>query len=168
MHKNAKGFSIIELMTAIAIASVMGGIIFTIASKSGATQDVEAMSQQIAAQLRTLQNESSAGRRIQSPPGSGNYEIICRFEFRSVATSYSVYYDKKCSDPSTYISNTVTDVSRKMVTLSPVTIKYNSPRGDVSGGPFQIIITSNKDGSVKQYVYINQQGNVEIAKTPFM
>lgn len=163
--KNEKGFSFVELMAVMAIISIMAGSVFVISSRSGATQDVEAASQQITSQLRNLQNESLSGKRIEYPVGSDKYESPCRFFFTSTVSAYSIKYDKNCSGISSLIGTSNFDIANKRVSLEPKTIIFSSPWGKIDSIN-QITVTSNKVSTVKRYIYLNSMGNIEISETP--
>ena len=59
----------------------------------------------------------------------------------------------------------MTDFSTDRVKVSPVTVSYASPRGDVSMSNNFITITSNRDSSVQMFVTLGLSGNVEIASS---
>ena len=162
-HKFAKlkaGFTLVELLIVIAIMMTMTTVLLLMSSKNTGSQEVNAVAQQISAQLRGLQNEALTGQRVNNIP-------VCRFVFDSSATtSYKVSYDQNCSGTSDFIgSGVVTDFSTDRVKVSPVTVSYASPRGDVSMSNNFITITSNRDSSVQMFVTLGLSGNVEIASS---
>lgn len=159
------GFTLVELMVVMAIFLLMTGTLFTVNSKSDSIQEVENVSLQLSAQLRNLQNEALTGKRIEWPDGSGTYLPVCRFTLKSIATSYSVVYDKNCLGAQSLVGNATNfDVSKKKVRLSVNAVSFVSPRGEVTA-PVDIIVTSTKDSSVFRYVRVNASGNVIISET---
>lgn len=166
MNKKTKsGFTLIEMIVVMVIFFLMTGTLLIANSKSDSIQQVESVAQQISSQLRTLQNEALAGKRIEWPDGSGTYVTVCRFNFKSALTSYSVTYDKNCSGAQSLIgSPTNVSLNKKKVKLNVTTTIFTSPRGEVVSA-VDIIVTSSKNNSVLRHVRVNQSGNVTISET---
>lgn len=157
------GFSLPELLVVMAIVSVMSGVLFVSVSKSTGKKEVENAAQQIATQIRALQNESLTGKLVDD--GAGNMVSACRFILdTSPLTSYKVVYDKNCADPISQIGpDIIVDLTKKKVTVDSRTIIFLSPRGEVVGPTSnEIVVTSTRAGSVKKYVSLNSSGKVEI------
>lgn len=163
-----KGFSLMELLIVVAIASVMAGGLFVQNGKNAAKQDVEIVAHQVAAELKSLQSEALAGKRIEKPEGSGNFVSACRFVFNGYDSVFYVSYFQKCNDvpdPLDKITeDRIVNLKKTVKFENPRTVILRSPRGDtVSMNSF--VITSQKDSSVKKYVSINPAGNVVVTDT---
>ena len=156
-QKNKKGFSLVELLIVLAIMTIMTGVVF--ATKNGdkkASVDVEAATRDVAAQIRSLQNEALNGKMIGTIPA-------CSFKFAMANgdTKYSVSYFSDCS--ATTIIGAVKDInfnSKKTVKANSANSFYfSAPQGTVSASQ-KIGLESLSDSSVKGCVVVSANGSV--------
>lgn len=156
--KFKSGFSLIELMVVIVLMLIMTAVLFLNQSKNKAQKDVEVAARQVAAQLRTLQNEALSGKQIGT-------DIVCDFEFNATSgnTLYSIKYYKDCAGSHSYIGspqNISLNSGKGNVTISPsVIISFSAPRGEVSADS-RITLTSKGDTSKLAYVWVCKSGNI--------
>lgn len=148
------GFTIIELLIVFAIIIIMTAVLLMNQNGNQAQKNVETAARQVAAQLRSLQNEALNGKQagtVLTP--------ACDFIFTSVAndTKYSVSYNN-CSH--VLIPGSAQPIplnsGKGNVSISPATISFSSPRGQVSGS-YQLILTSSGKSA---YVCVCNSGNI--------
>lgn len=161
-NKIESGFTLVELVVVMAIMFIMATVIF-VNERGDARQDVEAVAQQVSAQLRNLQNESLAGKQVDV---GGVPVSACRFVFDSSAlTSYAIKYDKNCGGAESVIGSTTISLAKKFVKMDAKVVSFISPRGDANSANV-ITLTSTKDSNEKRYVKINSNGNVIVSTSP--
>lgn len=159
------GFSLVELLVVMGITLMMAGMVFALNAKSVAPQDVESASQQVSAQLRSLQNEALTGKMVKD--SGGNFVSACRFIFKanSSNSTYSVIYDKNCSGATVdqIGEPLVVDLQKKRVKFdADHTIIFSSPRGE-TGSEEEIILISDRNTSIKKYINTSSSGSVQVA-----
>jgi prepilin-type N-terminal cleavage/methylation domain-containing protein len=152
--KSKSGFTMLEVLIVLSITLIMTAAVFMANGNSSAASETQAVSQQITAQLRNLQNEALAGKKIGSVP-------ICAFKFAYTETSYTVSYYGSCSATSAELGAVTTDLSIKKVKLNPApgAIFFTAPRGESSGFS-TISVISNRDANVKQFITLSLAGTV--------
>jgi prepilin-type N-terminal cleavage/methylation domain-containing protein len=149
-----KGFSLVEFIVVIAIIFVMTGILFVNYNNNRAKTEVEAAARTLVVQMRALQNESLNGKQIGD-------KMACQYIFNANASSqYSIEY-KECSS-----GNTIDDGSQTLYfnskhnvnSIAAITVTFNSPFGQLSGGSNQQIILES--GSRRASVCVCNSGNI--------
>jgi prepilin-type N-terminal cleavage/methylation domain-containing protein len=163
--KFKSGFSLIELMIVIALIIIMTGVLLVNQNKNKAQQEVESSARQVAAQLRSLQNEALNGKQIENPSGSGTYNIVCNFKFDSPSldssitnTGYDISY-ASCSDGSVISSGTQKiklNTGKGNVTMNTASVSFSAPWGAVSSAS-EVTLT---DAGNKAYVCVCSSGNI--------
>jgi len=157
-----KGFSLVEMLIVFAIMMIM--IAMLLSKNNSAKSDTEAAAQQIAAQLRSLQNSALTGMQATNDAGTIT-SSVCTFEFDGTAkTSYVAKYYRECSFlPVTEAFKTLSIVTLHNVEINAGRMTFQSPHGNV-GGAATISIKSKKDSSSCSEVILGAGGNIEIKK----
>ncbi len=162
MHKNKKGFSIIELMVVIAIMTIMVAVLFLKQGDRKAYTDVEAASRIVAAQIRELQNESLSGKKIGTGYANKYYFTLTNLPAipPHTTTTYSIsYQDSAGTDLGSAQTFDIATKKVKFKSLNPTfEFHFTAPSGNVSAGSV-IEIVSN-DNTVSGYICISKTGSV--------
>lgn len=157
-HSFKNGFSLVELIAAIALMAIMAAVLLVNQNKNRMQAEVESSARQIAAQLRALQNEALNGKQIESTP-------VCDFKFDTANndTKYTISYND-CSSPAHSAIGTPLEIElnsgKKNVTMGVASILFSAPLGQISASTSQIVITSKNDASKKASVCICNSGNI--------
>lgn len=150
------GFSLVEVLVVIAIMSIMMGVVLMTNNDSGAQKDVEASAQQVAAQLRALQNESLNGKMIEN-------NAICAFklEILPFPSSYVVKYYKDCALSNIVKTMPVVSLKRVEMTIDTADgVIFTSPHS--ASAPKKITIKSTKNAAIKKTVELGSNGDIKI------
>ena len=152
--KIKKGFSIIEVLVAMALIMIMTGVLLVSQSGNKAQKDAENAARQVAAQLRGLQSEALSGKQIGD-------SYVCFFTFTANANEaeYSIGY-KDCPDGAKSLdSQTIKLNSGKGNTKfddSGATVSFSVPHGAVAGSSQITLKSDNKSA----YVCVCSSGNI--------
>jgi|GEM_PF-5870682 len=151
---NKNGFSIIEILIVMAISVIALSIVLALKSGGSAGREVDSAANQIAAQLRSLQNEASNGKKIGDV-------VICGFKFDSTAlSSYTVSYHD-CASPTANTIETLSPVKLKNVNMDSVVVVFQSPRAETDNS-YAVTVASTKDSDIKKSAVINSSGSIEV------
>jgi type II secretory pathway pseudopilin PulG len=156
--KTKNGTILLELLIVISIVIFMSLALFLISGNKNAALEVDSAAQQIAAQLRELQNDALNGRQID-----GISSCLFKFGSDSIDTYAVSYYD--CASPANLIKQ-MPAVKLKNVTVGVSAlgaVAFSTPLGKPSGA-VDVVITSINDLSVKMLISINVDGNIVISK----
>lgn len=152
------GFSMTELIFAIAIIAIMTGVLFVNYNRrSKLEKEVEMATRQVAAQIRALQSDALNGKNVNSA-------VICSSEF-SVANDYEykIIY-RNCSNGVESEQNIKVNQGKNNVKISGNDINFEVPHGTTVNG--KIVLTSANNSSIKGSVCVCSSGNIVEEKNP--
>lgn len=188
IQKKYKGISLIEVMTTIALITIMIAVGLTMMGKNKQDSQLEAVSRELAAHLREAQNNALTGKKIDG-------ESTCGFGLhRESASRYSLFYGdiseisthEDCSRPTVpfdYKSGTFTSLDAsfdlpKGITIDEISdIYFSAPFAKVfyngvgmgGAGTVRYVLTKNKGISGQEhsvYVCVTGNGEVKESKNP--
>ncbi|KKQ15536.1 MAG: hypothetical protein US25_C0002G0003 [Candidatus Moranbacteria bacterium GW2011_GWE1_36_7] len=121
------GFSLMELLLVVAITLIATAAIFSSNNSKKASSEVESAARQVAAHLRSLQNEALAGKQIGA-------SYIDKFVFTVASPTVSKYKIAYYDDPNpNSIQESEFDLEKKKVSISPISVSFTSPFGKPVG-----------------------------------
>lgn len=164
INKFEAGFSLIEMLVVISILVLTTNMLFAMNRNSVANQEVQQVAQQIAAKLRSLQNDALTGKKADD--GNGNFVTACLVSFSTSGDDgkYMIDYYHDCSSAlQEHIGSdsTIVDLTNSHVKFSPSQFIFRYPFGtpeDVG----QITVTSVKNNTIQKNISMNASGNIEI------
>lgn len=157
-QKTKLGFSLAELLIVMAIISVMTAVILTKSNNNKTTVDAEAAARLVAAQLRSLQNESLNGKQIGSVS-------VCSFKFHidNGASNYLISYYGDCTDSASSLIGSAQSLKlsgkNNVKAASGNDFYFKSPQGGISTGTQRIVLSSS-DNSASATVCVYPTGNI--------
>lgn len=172
--KVKSGFSLIELMVVMLIVIVMTAVLFAKNTGNRAKSDVDGASREMAARIRSMQNEALSGK-ILDTDNDGTFDTnSCGFNFQIIdANSYKTFY-YNCLGVALVPGQIITDLTKKRIKMitDDVWFYFSPPRGDVKPvgpplGSTSFSVAGNislhlqsEDGSVNRYICISKSGSV--------
>lgn len=169
------GFTLLEVLLAIGIMALMSGIVYLNAQNESKMRiEVEAAARQLAAHLRSLQNDALTGKHININDGTGDH-----FACRAVMTlsmltvdpvdDYRNSYRENCTDASpngSLIAGSPQSFNLRHVKIASVigddlldghSIIFQSPRGEITknGSRISITLEHNNDSSIQSTVCVS-------------
>lgn len=153
-----KGFTLLEVLIAIAVLILMTSVLFLRQDGNKAKSEVEAAARQVASQLRSLQNDALNGKIVNE--GSNNY-AICRTGMRIESDGYMSFYERDCASGGTEIGLSSKKELKKVGFSATGDITFESPTGVVSASTITLI--SARDNNIRAVVCISDSGNIEEA-----
>lgn len=142
-----KGFSLIELLVAIFILTLMSSYLLVSMNGSRTKEELKAEARKVASTLRETQKNALTGKTV-----GGN--LACAFGVSSsVGSSYNAYYTPSgnCSSRTNYVTYTL----QNSVSISAIDISFSLPRADTGGGS----VVLSKNGSTIQ-VCVSSSGQI--------
>ena len=123
------GFSLLELMTVIAIIGILSSIGYANLSGARTIAALQGSAREVAASVREAQQYALTGKEI------GLGRIPCSFGVSSVGTSYSVVYrshpigSATCTGPTTFVTYTL---KNEVVFNGNFSVDFSLPRAENS------------------------------------
>jgi len=185
MKKKYTGISLIEVMTTIALITLMIAVGLAMVGRNKQDAQIEAASRELAAHLREAQNNALTGRHVDGKPACGFG--VHRDE--AVESRYQFFYgniDKivNCSKSTAFkVDNNFTSFGDSFDLPNSITVSnfgdtyFSSPFAQAfydgsaisDSGKVQYVLTKNKGVSGKElsvYVCLTGKGEVTESKNP--
>jgi len=175
-----QGFSLVELLTVMAIMIIMAAVLLVNRNESKPAYDVETGARQVAAQLRALQNEALSGKSFDTNADGIADTIACEMRFNTKANNsmeyaYKIsYYD--CTVPIKQLipgSSQDFNIGKKFVNYRDVMlsenvdyyVKFTPPQATVSTdlpffGAEPGILIKSRDGTKTNLVCVYKNGRI--------
>jgi prepilin-type N-terminal cleavage/methylation domain-containing protein len=153
MFENKKGFSLMELLIAMAIVSIIASATMVSMSSQKRNTEVETAAREVAAAIRQAQNNSLTGKGASSSCSQYNFSYT-----KSTPNSPNYSIDCSGSDYTNYaLKNGVT-----FANAGPGTFSFSIPFGNLnpaSDATIQVV-----KGSSSYYVCLDKGGDVSEVK----
>lgn len=151
-----RGFSLVELIVVMAIIVLMTAVLFLNQNKNKAQSEVEAAARQVAAQLRSLQNDALNGKMIED-------KTYCRTNFTVISKDkYDTYFYESCSGIESPKSINIFSLKNVEFKDTSYAVRFKSPTGEVTceSDANKMILISTKDSSKGMVVCISDSGSI--------
>ena len=129
--KRQKGFTLVELLMAMAMTAIMISVVMVSLSGSKTNRDVDGEAAKILAALREVQNYSLTGKGIGGTRACGSFSV------KVLDGNIVVYYSDRTSGTCTPVGSPLTYVTGNGVTLTAslatdATLDFAIPNGKVT------------------------------------
>lgn len=158
-----RGFSLMELLLVVAITLIASAAIFSSNNSKKASSEVESAARQVAAHLRSLQNEALTGKQI-GPFYAGEFSL--RAAGGPVINQYIISYEDSASNPIPIGAQTFSLSSKKVRFNFWTNVVFEAPLGKPIAARLFTIESQRDGGATKYYVCVSSAGNIVESKTP--